>query len=139
MERTFRLQSFSPMLNSLHRSIMGIFFKSNKNNREEVEDMCTESYGHYKHHTPKAPKQPPKWQHLFIARASRHQPLLQIGPFVPVPKGYLSRFWNRNSAAGTRVVEPGQKVTRAKKTLRPAGLEPKTYCLAHGFLANSTK
>ena len=70
--------------------------------------------------------------------------LLQIGPFVPVPKTYLSRFWNRDSAAGkkgllSRVVEPGQNVPRAKKYLRPAGLEPKTYCLAHGFLANSTK
>ena len=42
--------------------------------------------------------------------------LLQIGPFVPDPKGYLSR-----------VVEPGQNVPRAKKYLRPAGLEPKTY------------
>ena len=29
-------------------------------------------------------------------------PLLQIGPFVPVPKGYLSRFWNRDKAAGTK-------------------------------------
>ena len=73
-------------------------------------------------------------------------PLLQIGPFVPVLKGYLSRFWNRDKAAGTkaleafvRVVEPGQNVPRAKKYLRPAGLEPKTYCLVYGFLANSTK
>ena len=67
--------------------------------------------------------------------------LLQIGPFVPVPKGYLSRFWNRDSAAGTkaRVVEPGQNVPRAKKSLRPAGFKPKTYYLAHGFLANSPK
>ena len=69
--------------------------------------------------------------------------LLQIGPFVPVPKGYLSRFWNRDSAAGTKllswVVEPGQNVPRAKKSLRPAGFEPKTYCLAHGFLTNSPK
>ena len=32
-------------------------------------------------------------------------PLLQIGPFVPVPKGYLSRFWNRDSAAGTKALE----------------------------------
>ena len=31
--------------------------------------------------------------------------LLQIGPFVPVPKGYLSRFWNRDSAAVTKVLE----------------------------------
>jgi len=53
-----------------------------------------------------------------------------IGPFVPVPKAYLSRFW---------VVEPGQKVPHAKKSLRPAGFEPKTYCLAHDFLTNSPK
>jgi len=39
----------------------------------------------------------------------------------------------------SRVVEPGQNVPRAKKSLRPAGLEPKTYCLAHGLLANSPK
>ena len=39
----------------------------------------------------------------------------------------------------SRVVEPGQNVPRAKKYLRPAGLEPKTYCLAHGLLANSPK
>ena len=71
--------------------------------------------------------------------STRQHSLLQIGLFVPVPKGYLSRFWNRNSAAGTRVVEPGQKVTRAKKTLRPAGFEPKTYWLAYGFLTNSPK
>ena len=58
--------------------------------------------------------------------------LLQIGPFVPVPKAYLSRFWNRDSAAA-------KNVPRAKKYLRSAGLEPKTYCLAHGFLTNSTK
>ena len=32
-------------------------------------------------------------------------PLLQIGPFVPVPKGYLSRFWNRDKAAGTKALE----------------------------------
>ena len=101
---------------------------------------------------------------------SRH-PLLQIGPFVPVPKDYLSRFWNRDSAAGTkalvvepgfvpdwaicpsskglfvpvpwgllsRVVEPGQKVPHAKKSLRHVEFEPKTYCLAHGFLTNSPK
>jgi len=31
--------------------------------------------------------------------------LLQIGPFVPVPKGHLSRFWNRDSAAGTKALE----------------------------------
>ena len=39
----------------------------------------------------------------------------------------------------SRVVEPGQNVPRAKKYLRPVGLEPKTYCLAHGLLANSSK
>jgi len=43
----------------------------------------------------------------------RVKPLLQIGPFVPVQKGHLSRFWNRDSAAG-RVVEPGQNVPHAK-------------------------
>jgi len=31
--------------------------------------------------------------------------LLQIGPFVPVPKGYLSWFWNRDKAAGTKALE----------------------------------
>ena len=31
--------------------------------------------------------------------------LLQIGQFVPVPKGHLSRFWNRDSAAGTKALE----------------------------------
>ena len=39
----------------------------------------------------------------------------------------------------SRLVEPGQNVPHAKKYLCHAGLEPKTYCLAHGFLANSTK
>ena len=39
----------------------------------------------------------------------------------------------------SRVVEPVQNVPRAKKYLRPVGLEPKTYCLAHGLLANSPK
>jgi len=39
----------------------------------------------------------------------------------------------------SRVVEPGQNIPRAKKYLRPAGLGPKTYCLAHGLLANSPK
>ena len=82
-----------------------------------------------------------------VSTQCRKPTLLQIGPFVLVPKGYLSRFWNRDSAAGTKapggflsqVVEPGQKVPHAKKSLRPAGLEPKTYCLAHGMLANSPK
>ena len=31
--------------------------------------------------------------------------LLQIGSFVPVPKGYLSRFWNRDKAAGIKALE----------------------------------
>ena len=31
--------------------------------------------------------------------------LLQIGSFVPVTKGHLSRFWNRDSAAGTKALE----------------------------------
>ena len=26
-------------------------------------------------------------------------------PFVPVPYGHLSRFWNRDSAAGTKALE----------------------------------
>jgi len=39
----------------------------------------------------------------------------------------------------SRVAEPGQKVPHAKKYLRPAGFEPKNYCLAHGFLTNSPK
>ena len=71
--------------------------------------------------------------------------LLQIGPFVPVPKGYLSQFWNRDSAAGTKALEvvPGgrteTKGPSAKKSLRPVGFEPKTCCLAHGFLTNSPK
>ena len=37
------------------------------------------------------------------------------------------------------VVEPGQKVPHAKNSLCHAGFEPKTYCLAHGFLTNSPK
>ena len=48
--------------------------------------------------------------------------------FTPMYKSLLSR-----------VVEPGQNVPRAKKSLRPAGFKPKTYCLAHAFLANSPK
>ena len=39
----------------------------------------------------------------------------------------------------SRVVKPGQNVPHVKKILRPAGFEPKTYCLAHGFFANSPK
>ena len=31
--------------------------------------------------------------------------LLQIGPFVPVPKSHLFRFWNWDSAAGTKALE----------------------------------
>jgi len=43
------------------------------------------------------------------AAASMHDEtrpaLLQIGPFVPVPKGYLSWFWNRDKATGTKALE----------------------------------
>ena len=53
------------------------------------------------------------------------------GLFVPV----LEPGFGRRS----RVVEPGQNVPRAKKSLCPTGFEPKTYCLAHDFLANSPK
>jgi len=59
--------------------------------------------------------------------------------------GHLSRFQRAicpdfgTTTTKARVVEPGQNVPRAKKYLRPAGLEPKTYCLVHGFLDNSTK
>ena len=68
--------------------------------------------------------------------------LQQIGQFVPVPNDYLSWFWNRDSAAWrllSRVVEPGQNVPRAKKSLPPTGFKSKTYYLTHGFLANSPK
>ena len=60
------------------------------------------------------------------------------GLFVPILEPGFSR---RDKSTGllSRVVEPGQNVPRAKKSLRPAGFEPKTYCLAHGFLANSPK
>ena len=40
--------------------------------------------------------------------------LLQIGPFVPVPKVYLSRFWNRDSAAGTKA--PGEAFVPGGRT-----------------------
>jgi len=67
--------------------------------------------------------------------------LLQIGQFVPVPKGHLSRFGTGIRLPGQKpwVVEPGQNVPHAKIFLRPAGFEPKTYCLVHAFLANSPK
>ena len=55
--------------------------------------------------------------------------LLQIGPFVPVLE----------PGFGSRVVESGQNVPHAKIFLRPAGFDPKTYCLAHGFLVTSPK
>ena len=61
------------------------------------------------------------------------------GLFVPVLEPGQGR---RDKSAGgflSRVVEPGQNVPCAKKYLRPAGLEPKTYCLAYGLLANSPK
>ena len=61
------------------------------------------------------------------------------GLFVPVLEPGQGR---RDKSAGgflSRVVEPGQKVPHAKKYLRPAGFEPKNYCLAHGFLTNSPK
>ena len=44
-----------------------------------------------------------------------------------------------NTKILSRVVEPGQNVPHAKIFLRPAGFEPKTYYLAHGFLASSPK
>ena len=56
------------------------------------------------------------------------------GLFVPVLEPGQKR-WRLLS----RVVEPGQNVPRAKKSLRPAGFEPKTYCLTHGFLTDSSK
>ena len=56
------------------------------------------------------------------------------GPFVPVLE---PGFGCRDKSLG--VIEPGQNVPHAKFFLRPAGFEPKTYCLAHGFLANSPK
>jgi len=72
--------------------------------------------------------------------------LLQKQPFVPVPLGHLSRFWNRDSPSGTkgwrllsRMAEPGLNVPHAKKILHPAGFDPKTSCLAYGFLASSPK
>jgi len=55
--------------------------------------------------------------------------LLQIRPFVPVPQGHLSRFWNRDSPSGTkswtllsRVAEPGQNIPHAKKFFAPRGI-----------------
>ena len=55
--------------------------------------------------------------------------LLQKQPFVPVPLGHLSRFWNRDSPSGTkgwrllsRVAEPGQNVPHAKKNFAPRGI-----------------
>ena len=64
--------------------------------------------------------------------------------------GHLSRFQRAICPGfGTGIRPPGQKpgllsrvvepVPHAKKSLRPAGFEPKTYCLAHGFLTNSPK
>ena len=93
-----------------------------------------------------------------------HASLLQNRSFVPVPNCLLSRFWNRDKASGTkasrllsrvaepgqnwdmasgtktsRVAESGQNVSDAKIFLHPAGFDPKTSCLAHGFLTNSPK
>ena len=53
--------------------------------------------------------------------------LLQIRPFVPVPQGHLSWFWNRDSPPRTkswlsRVAEPGQNVPHAKKIFAPRGI-----------------
>ena len=95
------------------------------------------------------------WPHFTASCCSSHRcgrhptalrTLLQKQPFVPVPQGHLSQFWNRDSPSGTkgwrllsRVAEPGQNVPHAKKILHPAGFDPKTSCLVHGFLANSPK
>ena len=62
-----------------------------------------------------------------------------IWPFVPVLEPGFGRRDKSPWRLLSRVVEPGQKVPHAKKSLRPAGFEPKTYCLAHGFLTNSPK
>ena len=45
------------------------------------------------------------WRTIEWLKLDIHITLLQIGPFVPVLKGYLSRFWNRDSAAGTKALE----------------------------------
>ena len=42
---------------------------------------------------------------IFPWHETNYLSLLQIGSFVPVPKGYLSRFWNRDKAAGTKALE----------------------------------
>ena len=60
------------------------------------------------------------------------------GLFVPVLEPGFGRR-DKSRRLLSRVVEPGQNVPRVKKSLRSAGFEPMTYCLAHGFLANSTK
>ena len=56
------------------------------------------------------------------------------GLFVPVLEPGFGCRDKKPWRLLSRVVEPGQNVPRVKKSLRPAGLEPKTYCLAHGFL-----
>ena len=60
-----------------------------------------------------------------------------------LPTPFLSRFWNRDKASGTkassRVAEPGQKVLDVKIFLHTTGFDPKTPYLAHGFLTNSPK
>ena len=61
------------------------------------------------------------------------------GLFVPVLEPGFGRRDKSPWRLLSRVVEPGQKVHRAKKSFRPTGFEPKTYCLAHGFLTNSPK
>ena len=57
------------------------------------------------------------------------------GLFVSV----LEPGFGRRDKSLSRVVEPGQKIPRAKKSLRPSGFEPKTYWLAYDFLINSPK
>ena len=43
------------------------------------------------------------WRGMHIVLAEKS--LLQKQPFVPVPYGHLSRFWNRDSTAGTKALE----------------------------------
>ena len=78
-----------------------------------------------------------------------HKILVLMEVFHYYRLGHLSRFQRAicpGFGTGIRlpgqkpwVVEPGQNVPHAKIFLRPEGFEPKTYCLAHDFLANSPK
>ena len=71
--------------------------------------------------------------------------LLQIRPFVPVPKGHLSRFWDRDSPSGTkdwrllsRVAEPGLNVPDAKKFFVPRGIRYQDLLPSAWFLCQLT-